>query len=129
MADVSYVDGLQLWVWDTGELEGFAVFLNGQVITNQVIEGAKINVERPIDKAQLNGCYAGMEAKWSDVSAAAKSFVDSTNVYYTLSKKDAPGGLCKAGAAEPKAIADAKKALDDAKASASTASGTVDEKQ
>lgn len=89
MAEVSYVDGMQLWVWDTGKLEGFAVYLNGELITNQVIEGAKLDVVKPTGTAtivvQFSGVDGGATKLVDTVAKSALAFQDSGNTHtYTV---------------------------------------------
>ena len=53
---IKFTDGmkLELWVWDRGELEGYAIYLNGQYLT----EGSTIARRYPIDPPKGNEVIA-----------------------------------------------------------------------
>jgi hypothetical protein len=46
---IKYKDGmeLELWVWDSGELEGFAVYLNDQFLDEESTVGMKYPIAKP----------------------------------------------------------------------------------
>jgi hypothetical protein len=44
---INYKTGLELWVWDRGELEGFAVYLNRQRVADEVVQGMRYAIDAP----------------------------------------------------------------------------------
>jgi len=71
MSDIQYTDGLQLWVWDTGELEGFAVNLNGEILTQQVVETGRYKISKPADTWNITVSFGGADG-------GATKIVDTT---------------------------------------------------
>jgi hypothetical protein len=52
---IQYKDGmkLELWIWDSGELEGFAVYLNGQFLDEKNIVAIKYPIGKPDPKSAI----------------------------------------------------------------------------
>ena len=80
MADIAYKDGLELWVWDSGELEGFAVYLNGELLDESILIGGKYRIGRPI-------ALADIEVRFGGADGGATKIVD-TKAHKTLSFQD-----------------------------------------
>jgi hypothetical protein len=89
---IEYVDGLELWVWDSGELEGFAVFLNGTKVDEQLIPKIKFPIAQPQPKVDIVVEFGGVDGgatKVVDVASGNKvlGFLDSGNTHsYTVVK-------------------------------------------
>jgi len=47
MSAIQYKKGLELWVWDTGELEGFALYLNGELLDEQNVPLLRYDIGKP----------------------------------------------------------------------------------
>jgi hypothetical protein len=68
---------LQLWVWDTGDLEGFSVYLNGELLDDSDAPDLAYDIDRPEKDSSsaivvhFNGIDGGA-TKVVDVSNDAK---------------------------------------------------------
>lgn len=58
---IAFKDGmkLELWVWDRGELEGFAVYLNGELLDEQSSAGMKYPIDMPSGPRAIIVHFAG----------------------------------------------------------------------
>jgi hypothetical protein len=61
MDEIPYKDGLELWVWDTGQLEGFAVYLNGEKLDEQILVGKKYPIGRPDSVLNITVQFGGAD--------------------------------------------------------------------
>ncbi len=79
--DITYKDGLELWVWDTGKLEGFAVYLNGEKVDEQTGIGNKYPIARPatplVITVQFGGADGGATKIVDTSTSVAVKFQDT----------------------------------------------------
>jgi hypothetical protein len=68
---IKYREGLELWVWDSGVLEGFAVYINGQLLDEETIIGMKYPIAKPESGA------AAIVVKFGGADGGATKIVDT----------------------------------------------------
>ncbi len=74
---------LQLWVWDTGELEGFMLYKDGKLFDAQQVHDLAYEIDRPIDTFKI-------EVKFNGVDGGATKIVDiASGKTSVLASKDA----------------------------------------
>jgi len=78
---IQHTDGLELWVWDTGEVEGFALFMDGVQIDPGGVEKIKYVIPAPQGQAEYVVQFAGLDG-------GATKMVDAKNANRVLGFQD-----------------------------------------
>lgn len=72
---IKFADGmkLQLWVWDSGDIEGFSIFLNGEFLDERTTLALKYDIDAPTGDEAIVVHFAGVDGGATKIVDAAKA--------------------------------------------------------